>query len=151
LRGSGHYPQSPEQGEWMSFLQTFPITNRLPRHQSIFCVVLTLGNMVEPGFMPLLLVLSWFLPPCDVAAHRGPPSPTGDGASRPAFVLPPPPLASWHSFPRVHTIAARIVVSCCPVGRLPACIATSPPATVVRSGLLPCWLLAGVDCPLDFL
>ena len=27
LRGSGHFPQSPEQGEWMSLLQTFPITN----------------------------------------------------------------------------------------------------------------------------
>jgi hypothetical protein len=37
LRGSGHFPQSPEQGEWMSLLQTFPITNRLPRDQSIFC------------------------------------------------------------------------------------------------------------------
>jgi len=37
LRGSGLSPQSPEQGEWMSLLQTFPITNRPPRHQSIFC------------------------------------------------------------------------------------------------------------------
>src|ERR1700745_461990 len=37
LRGSGHYPQSPEQGEWMSLLPTFPITNRLPRDQSMFC------------------------------------------------------------------------------------------------------------------
>lgn len=37
LRGSGHYPQSPEQGEWMSLLQTFPITNRPPRDQRIFC------------------------------------------------------------------------------------------------------------------
>jgi len=37
LQGSGHFPQSPEQGEWMSLLQTFPITNRPPRHQSIFC------------------------------------------------------------------------------------------------------------------
>ena len=37
LDGSGHYPQSPEQGEWMSLLQTFPITNRPPRHQRIFC------------------------------------------------------------------------------------------------------------------
>ena len=37
LQGSGHYPQSPEQGEWMSLLQTFPITNRPPRHQRIFC------------------------------------------------------------------------------------------------------------------
>ena len=37
LRGSGHYPQSPEQGEWMSLLQTLPITNRLPRDQSMFC------------------------------------------------------------------------------------------------------------------
>jgi hypothetical protein len=36
LRGSGHNPQSPEQGEWMSLLQTFPLTNRSPRHQSIF-------------------------------------------------------------------------------------------------------------------
>ena len=37
LRGSGHSPQSPEQGEWMSLLQTFPITNRPPCHQRIFC------------------------------------------------------------------------------------------------------------------
>jgi hypothetical protein len=36
LQGSGDYPQSPEQGEWMSLLQTFPITNRPPRHQRIF-------------------------------------------------------------------------------------------------------------------
>jgi hypothetical protein len=33
LQGSGDSPQSPEQGEWMSLLQTFPITNRPPRHQ----------------------------------------------------------------------------------------------------------------------
>ena len=37
LQGSGHNSQSPEQGKWMSLLQTFPITNRPPRHQSIFC------------------------------------------------------------------------------------------------------------------
>ena len=37
LQGSGDFPQSPEQGEWMSLLQTFPITNRPPRHQRIFC------------------------------------------------------------------------------------------------------------------
>src|ERR1700681_1915493 len=37
LDGSGHSPQSPEQGEWMSLPQTFPITNRPPRHQRIFC------------------------------------------------------------------------------------------------------------------
>src|SRR5258708_29126890 len=37
LQGSGHYPQSPEQGEGMSLLQTFPITNQPPRHQRIFC------------------------------------------------------------------------------------------------------------------
>jgi len=37
LQGSGDYPQSPEQGEWMSLLQTFPIANRPPRHQRIFC------------------------------------------------------------------------------------------------------------------
>ena len=36
LQGSGHYPQSPEHGEWMSLLQIFPITNRPPRHQRIF-------------------------------------------------------------------------------------------------------------------
>jgi len=36
LRGSGHFPQSPEQGEWMSLLQTFPITNRPPRHPRVF-------------------------------------------------------------------------------------------------------------------
>src|SRR5258705_9945490 len=44
LRGSGHFPQSPEQGEWMSWLQTFPITNRLPRAQSIFC---SLGSVFQ--------------------------------------------------------------------------------------------------------
>jgi len=37
LQGSGDSPQSPEQGEWMSLLPTFPITNRPPRHQGIFC------------------------------------------------------------------------------------------------------------------
>ena len=37
LDGSGVSPQSPEQGEWMSLLQTFPITNWPPRHQRIFC------------------------------------------------------------------------------------------------------------------
>ncbi len=37
LDGSGDSPQSPEQGEWTSLLQTFPITNRPPRHQRIFC------------------------------------------------------------------------------------------------------------------
>jgi hypothetical protein len=36
LQGSGVSPQSPEQGEWMSLRQTFPITNRPPRHQRIF-------------------------------------------------------------------------------------------------------------------
>jgi len=35
LDGSGDSPQSPEQGEWISLLQTFPITNRLPRDQTI--------------------------------------------------------------------------------------------------------------------
>ena len=44
LQGSGHSPQSPEQGEWMSLLQTFPITNRLPRAQSIFC---SLGSVFQ--------------------------------------------------------------------------------------------------------
>ena len=29
LRGSGHFPQSPEQGEWMLLLQTLPITTGL--------------------------------------------------------------------------------------------------------------------------
>ena len=38
LQGSGDYPQSPEQGEWMSLLQTFPITNRPPRDQWISSV-----------------------------------------------------------------------------------------------------------------
>jgi hypothetical protein len=37
LQGSGDSPQSPEQGEWMSLLPTFPITNRFPRHQRFFC------------------------------------------------------------------------------------------------------------------
>ena len=36
LQGYGHFPQSPEQGKWMSLLQTFPITNRPLRYQSIF-------------------------------------------------------------------------------------------------------------------
>src|SRR5258708_28294601 len=35
LDGSGHSPQSPEQGEWMSLLQTLSITNRRPRDQSM--------------------------------------------------------------------------------------------------------------------
>jgi hypothetical protein len=46
----------------MSLLQTFPIMNRPPRHQSIFYVVLTLWNIVEPGFMLPPLVRSRFLP-----------------------------------------------------------------------------------------
>ena len=29
LQGSGDYPQSPEQGEWMSLLQPLPITTGL--------------------------------------------------------------------------------------------------------------------------
>src|SRR6266850_2927437 len=143
LRGSGHYPQSPEQGEWMSLLQTFPITNRLPRDQSIFC---SLGSVfsrlpqltfMDHGWVRLMPppVLSWFLPPSDGAVHRHPRSPTGDAATRPAFVPLPPPLASSHSFLRVHTIAARIAVSHCPVRRLPTCIARSPPATAVTSDL----------------
>ena len=41
LQGSGDYPQSPEQGEWMSLLQTLPINDWPPSHQSIFCGVLT--------------------------------------------------------------------------------------------------------------
>jgi hypothetical protein len=147
LRGSGHYPQSPEQGEWMSLLQTFPITNRLPRDQSIFCSlglclfaiasVNFYGTWLDPASRQPLLVLSWFLPPCDGAVHRHPRSPTGDAATRPAFGPPPPRLASSHSFLRARTIAARIAVSRCPVRRLPTCIANSLPATVVTSGLPP--------------
>src|SRR5258708_12759930 len=34
LQGSGDFPQSPEQGEWISFLQTVPITNRPPPHHT---------------------------------------------------------------------------------------------------------------------
>src|ERR1700739_3192727 len=75
LPGSGHYPQSPEQGEWMSLLQTFPITNRPPRHQRIFCSLgfclfaiasLTFMEHCWIRLMQPLLVLSWFRPPCDV-------------------------------------------------------------------------------------
>ena len=144
LRGSGHYPQSPEQGEWMSLLQTFPITNRPPRHQSIFC---SLGSVfsrlrrlsfMEHGWVRLRqpsLELSWFLPPCDVAVHRHPRSPTGDAARRPAFGPPPPRLASSHFCLRAHTIAAPTAVSRCPVRRFPTCIANSLPAIVVTSGL----------------
>src|ERR1700693_71783 len=124
----------------MSLLQTFPITNRLPRDQSMFC---SLGSVFSrlPQFtfmdhawvrlMPPPLVLSWFLPPCDGAVHRHPRSPTGDAATRPACVPPPPRLASSHSFLLVHTIAARTAVSRYPVRRLPTCIANSPPAIVV--------------------
>jgi hypothetical protein len=46
LQGSGDYPQSPEQGEWMSLLQTFPITNRPPRDQSIFSAHWVLSSAV---------------------------------------------------------------------------------------------------------
>src|SRR5437899_9994094 len=128
----------------MSLLPTFPITNRPPRHQRIFCSLdsclfaiasvnycgTLLGRLMQP-----LLVLSWFLAPCDVAVHRHPRSPTGDAARRPAFVPPPPRLASSHSFLRARTIAVRTAVSRCPVRRLPTCIANSPPATVVTSDL----------------
>ena len=146
LQGSGDYPQSPEQGEWMSLLQTFPITNRPPRHQRIFCSLdscpfaiasLTFMEHCWIRLMQPLLVLSWFRPPCDVAVHRHPRSPTGDAARRPAFVPPPPRLASSHSFLRVHTIATRTAVSRCPVRRRPTCIANSPPATVVTFDLRP--------------
>src|SRR5260370_14681004 len=74
LQGSGDYPQSPEQGEWMSLLQTFPITNRPPRHQRIFgslglCLfaiasVNYYGTWLS-GFMLPRLVRSRFLPPSD--------------------------------------------------------------------------------------
>ncbi len=60
LQGSGDYPQSPEQGEWMSLLQTFPITNRLPRDQSIllltgFCLSAVVsfnfyGTWLDPAY-----------------------------------------------------------------------------------------------------
>ena len=88
--------------------------------------------------MPPLLLLSCFLPPRGVAVRRHPQSPTGDGATRPAFVPPPPRLASSHSFLRARTIAVRTAVSRCPARRLPTCIANSLPATVVTSGLRPC-------------
>jgi hypothetical protein len=125
--------------------QTFPITNRLSRDQSRFC---SLGSVfsrlpqltfMDHGWVRLMPppVLSWFLPPSDGVVHRHPRSPTDDAARRPAFVPPPPRLASSHSFLRVHTIAAHTAVSRCPVRRLPTCIANSPPATVVTSGLLP--------------
>ena len=93
LQGSGDYPQSPEQGEWMSLLQTFPIANRPPRHQRIFGSLgfsLFAIAPVEHGgvrLMQPLLGLSWFLPPGDVVVHRHPRSPTGDAARRPAFVV----------------------------------------------------------------
>jgi hypothetical protein len=147
LQGSGHYPQSPEQGEWMSLLQTFPITTglRVINGSSVHWILMFSRvrrlTIVEHGWvrlMQLSLVLSWFLPTCDVAVHRHPRSPTRDVATRPAFVLPPPPLASSHSFLRARTIAVRTAVSRCPVRRLPTCIANSPPAIVVTSGLRPC-------------
>jgi hypothetical protein len=37
LQGSGHFPQSPEQGEWMSLLQTFPIRIGLRVIKVFFC------------------------------------------------------------------------------------------------------------------
>src|SRR5215469_11607317 len=144
LQGSGDSPQSPEQGEWMSLLQTFPITNRPPRHQRIFgslgfclCAIASLSFM-EHGWVRLmqrLLGLSRLLPVGDVAVHRHPRSPTGGAARRPAFVPLPPRLASSHSFLRARTIAVRTAVSRCPVRRLPTCIANSPPATGVTSDL----------------
>jgi hypothetical protein len=147
LRGSGHYPQSPEQGEWMSLLQTFPITIglRVIKGSSVHWILifsrlrrLTIVKHCWVRLMQPSLVLSWFLPTWDVAVHRHPRSPTSDGATRPAFVPPPPRLASWHSFLRARTIAVRTAVSRCPVRRLPTCIASSPPTIVVTSGLRPC-------------
>src|SRR5258707_5078594 len=129
----------------MSLLQTFPITNRPPRRQRIFCSLdsclfvfsrlrrLTIVNHCWVRLMQPWLVLSCFLPRSDVAVHRHPRSPTGDAARPPAFVPPPPRLASSHSFLRARTIAVRTAVSGCPVRRLPTCIANSPPATVVTS------------------
>ena len=144
LQGSGHYPQSPEQGEWMSLLQTFPITNWPPRYQRIFgslgfCLfAITSVNFYGTWLGPAYAAVAWAVlvsAPCDGAVHKHPQSPTGDAATRPAFVPPPPRLASLHSFLRVHTIAIRTAVSRCPVRRLPTCIANSPPATVVTSDL----------------
>ena len=59
------------------------------------------------------LLLSCFLPPCGVAVHRHPRSPTGDGARPPAFWPPPPSLASSHSSLHAHTIATRTAVRLC--------------------------------------
>jgi len=67
LQGSGVSPQSPEQGEWMSLLQTFPITNRLPRDQSIllltgFCLSAVVsfnfyGTLLGPAYAAACAVL----------------------------------------------------------------------------------------------
>ncbi len=67
LQGSGHYPQSPEQGEWMSLLQTFPITNRPPRHQRIFCPLgFCLFAIVSVKFYGTLLGLAYAAVACAV-------------------------------------------------------------------------------------
>src|SRR6266478_4193699 len=67
LDGSGDSPQSPEQGEWMSLLQTFPITNRPPRDQSIllltgFCLSAVVsfnfyGTLSGPAYAAACAVL----------------------------------------------------------------------------------------------
>jgi len=140
----------------MSLLQTFPIMNRPPRRQRIFCPpgfclfaiasVKFYGSLLGPAYAAVACAV--LVPaPSEVAVHRHPRSPSGDAARRPAFVPPPPPLASSHSFLRTRKIAARTAVSRCPVRRLPTCIANSPPATVVTSDLRSYGFLTGVDCP----
>src|SRR5437588_7144627 len=142
LDGSGDSPQSPEQGEWIALLQTCPITIGFRVIKLFFC---SLGSVFQRLHHLTSMEYCWarlMQPPFVLsqpggAVHRRPPSPTGDGAKRPAFGPPPPPRASWHSFLRARTIAVRTALSPCPVRRLPTCIANSLPATVVTFDLLP--------------
>src|SRR4029077_11134448 len=80
LQGSGDSPQSPEQGEWMSLLQTFRsrIGLRVIKGSSVHWIPvfsrLRRLTIVEHCWVRLMqpLVPSWFLPQCDVAVHRHP-------------------------------------------------------------------------------
>ncbi len=71
LDGSGDSPQSPEQGEWISLLQTFPITNRLPRDQTILLLTgFCLSAIASFNFYGILLGPAYAAAVCAVPAWR---------------------------------------------------------------------------------
>src|SRR5437868_3207829 len=71
LDGSGDSPQSPEQGEWISLLQPCPITNRLPRDQTILLLTrFCLSAIASFNFYGILLGPAYAATVCAVPALR---------------------------------------------------------------------------------